>query len=162
MRYNSDKTNERKAFREGNMDKRYEPLLLKNQLCFPTYAAANKVVRRYQPLLKELDLTYTQYLVMMVMWEKGKVNEKDLVDSLYLKANTLAPLLKKLKEKGYIVISQDEADKRNIVITLTEKGDKLKDNAVSIPKTLAEEPIFTEEEAETFRYLLMKILNYEN
>ena len=143
------------------MDKRYEPLLLKNQLCFPTYAAANKIIRRYQPLLKELDLTYTQYLVMMVMWERNEVNEKDLVDQLYLKANTLAPLLKKLKEKGYIVISQDKADKRNIVITLTEKGDKLKDGAMNIPKTLAEEPIFTEEEAETFRRLLMKILNYE-
>ena len=144
------------------MDKRYEPLLLKNQLCFPTYAAANKIIRRYQPMLKELDLTYTQYLVMMVMWERGKVNEKDLVDCLYLKANTLAPLLKKLKEKEYIVISQDKADKRNIVIELTEKGDKLKDCAMCIPKTLAEEPIFTLEEAETFRRLLMKILNYDN
>ena len=94
----------------------YDLLLLKNQLCFPTYAAANKIIRRYQPLLKELDLTYTRYVVMMVMWEKEVVNEKDLVNSLYLQANTLAPLLKKLKQKGYIDINKDSKDKRNIVI----------------------------------------------
>ena len=78
------------------MDNKYDCLLLKNQLCFPIYAVANKIIRRYQPLLKDLDLTYTQYIVMMVMWEKEVVNEKDLVNSLFLQANTLNPLLKKL------------------------------------------------------------------
>ena len=90
MRYNLDMKNEKEEL--------YDLLLLKNQLCFPTYAAANKIIRRYQPLLKELNLTYTQYVVMMVMWEKEVVNEKDLVEALYLQANTLAPLLKKLKQ----------------------------------------------------------------
>ncbi|MDY6368076.1 MAG: MarR family transcriptional regulator [Clostridia bacterium] len=137
----------------------YDLLLLKNQLCFPTYAAANKIIRRYQPLLKDLGLTYTQYIVMMVMWEKESVNEKDLVKCLYLQANTLAPLLKKLKEKGYVSIVKDESDKRNIVISLTEQGRKLRDKAVNVPKTLAEEPWFTVEEAILYKKLIYKILN---
>jgi len=137
----------------------YDLLLLKNQLCFPTYAAANKIIRRYQPLLKELDLTYTQYVVMMVMWEKEVVNEKDLVNSLYLQANTLAPLLKKLKQKGYININKDNKDKRNIVISLTEQGKELKDKAVHVPLALAQEPWLTVEEAKEYRRLLYKIIN---
>lgn len=137
----------------------YELLLLKNQLCFPTYAAANKIIRRYQPLLKELDLTYTQYVVMMVVWEKETVNEKDLVEALYLQANTLAPLLRKLKQKGYIDISKDIKDKRNIVIALTDEGRALKDKAVNVPLSLAEEPWLTIEEAKVYRRLLYKIIN---
>ena len=137
----------------------YELLLLKNQLCFPTYAAANKIIRRYQPLLKELDLTYTQYVVMMVVWEKETVNEKDLVEALYLQANTLAPLLRKLKQKGYIDISKDIKDKRNIVIALTDEGRALKDKAVNVPLSLAEEPWLTIEEAKVYRRLLYKINN---
>ena len=85
-----------------------ELLLLSNQVCFPTYAVANKILRRYQPLLKELDLTYTQYITMMVLWEKEVVNEKDLVKALFLKANTLSELLKKLEKKGYVEICKDE------------------------------------------------------
>lgn len=137
----------------------YELLLLKNQLCFPTYAAANKIIRRYQPLLKELDLTYTQYVVMMVVWEKEIVNEKDLVEALYLQANTLAPLLKKLKQKGYININKDNKDRRNIVITLTDAGKALKDKAINVPLSLAEEPWLTANEAQEYRRLLYKIIN---
>ena len=137
----------------------YDLLLLKNQLCFPTYAAANKIIRRYQPLLKELDLTYTQDVVMMVMWEKEVVNEKDLVNSLYLQANTLAPLLKKLKQKGYIDINKDNKDKRNIVISLTKEGKELKDKAVNVPLALAQEPWLTVEEAKEYRRLLYKIIH---
>lgn len=149
MRYNLGMKNE----------KLYDLLLLRNQLCFPTYAAANKIIRRYQPLLKELDLTYTQYVVMMVMWEKETVNEKDLVEALYLQANTLAPLLRKLKQKGYIDISKDNKDKRNIVITLTDEGRTLKDKAVKVPLSLAEEPWLTVEESQQYRKLLYKIIN---
>lgn len=151
MRYNLSMRNENKQL--------YELLLLKNQLCFPTYAAANKIIRRYQPLLKELDLTYTQYVVMMVVWEKEIVNEKDLVEALYLQANTLAPLLKKLKQKGYIDINKDNKDKRNIVITLTKEGKELKDKAIHVPLSLAEEPWLTVEEAKEYRRLLYKIIN---
>ena len=136
-----------------------EMLLLCNQLCFPTYAVANKIVRRYQPLLRELDLTYTQYITMMVLWEKEEVNEKDLVSSLYLKANTLTDLLKKLERKGYVEICRDENDRRQIIIRLTEAGRDLRKKAVHVPKTLAEEQWLTPEEAETYRRLLYKLLD---
>ena len=140
------------------MENDYELLLLKNQVCFPTYAVANKILRRYQPLLKELNLTYTQYITMMVMWEKETVNEKELVKALYLQANTLTDLLGKLKRKGYVDIQKDKKDKRNIIISLTEEGRLLKDRAVNIPKTLIDEHWLTDIEIETFKGLLYKLL----
>ena len=141
------------------MDNKYDCLLLKNQLCFPVYAVANKIIRRYQPLLKDLDLTYTQYIVMMVMWEKEIVNEKDLVNALYLQANTLNPLLKKLENKELVEIKKDELDKRNLKISLTNEGRQLKDKAVNVPKSLAKEINLSEEEAIFFYKILYKILN---
>ncbi len=141
------------------MDNKYDCLLLKNQLCFPVYAVSNKIIRRYQPLLKDLDLTYTQYIVMMVMWEKETVNEKDLVNALFLQANTLNPLLKKLEAKGYVEIKKDESDKRNLKISLTNEGRNLKDKAVHVPASLAKEINLTEEEAIFFYKILYKILN---
>lgn len=140
------------------MNDEYELLLLENQVCFPTYAVANKILRRYQPLLKNINLTYTQYITMMVMWEKEVVNEKDLVKALYLKANTLTDMLRKLKQKGYIEISRDENDKRNIIISLTDEGRNLKEQAVEVPKTLAEEHWLTDEEVKIFKSLLYKLL----
>ncbi|MCR4660776.1 MAG: MarR family transcriptional regulator [Clostridia bacterium] len=140
------------------MNNDYELLLLSNQVCFPTYAVANKILRRYQPLLKELNLTYTQYVTMMVMWEKECVNEKDLVNALYLKANTLTDLLKNLEKKGFVSIKKSENDKRNIVICLTEEGRKLKEKAVNVPKTLIEEHWLTDEEVIQFKSLLYKLL----
>lgn len=142
------------------MDK-YDSLLLKNQLCFPTYAVANKILRKYQPLLDKLNLTYTQYIVMMVMWEKSMVNEKELCDTLRLKTNTLAPLIKRLKEKGYIEINKDKKDKRNLIISLTKEGEKLKEKAVDVPSSIAEEFNLTEEEAVFLYKILYKILDYE-
>ncbi|MBR4812001.1 MAG: MarR family transcriptional regulator [Bacilli bacterium] len=140
------------------MEKNFESLYLKNQVCFPTYAVANKILRRYQPLLKELDLTYTQYITMMVMWEKRKVNEKDLVEALYLKANTLTDLLKKLEAKGYVEISKDKEDKRNIIISLTDKGLALREKAVDIPSCIYEDHWLTDEEFAVFKKLLEKML----
>ncbi len=135
-----------------------ELLLLENQVCFPTYAAANKIIRRYQPLLRELNLTYTQYITMMVLWEKEEVNEKELVKCLYLKANTLTELLKKLEKKGYVEICKDDKDKRQIIIRLTQTGRDLKKKAVHVPKTLVEEQWLTDEEFRTLRSLLYKLL----
>ena len=140
------------------MEKNFESLYLKNQVCFPAYAVANKILRRYQPLLKELDLTYTQYITMMVLWEKRKVNEKDLVEALYLKANTLTDLLKKLEAKGYAQISKDKEDKRNIIISLTDKGLDLREKAVDIPSCIYEDHWLTDEEFMVFKKLLEKML----
>ena len=81
------------------MKDKYESIRLRNQLCFPLYAVSNMITRKYKPLLDELDLTYTQYIVMMVLWEEEKVNEKLLCETLCLKSNTVTPLLKKLESK---------------------------------------------------------------
>ncbi|MBQ9457097.1 MAG: MarR family transcriptional regulator [Bacilli bacterium] len=141
------------------MDK-YKGLLLKNQLCFPTYAVANKIVRKYQPLLEKLNLTYTQYIVMMVMWEKRQAHEKELCEALRLNTNTLAPLLKRLKEKGFVQLEKDPKDKRNLIIALTQAGEQLKEKAVDIPPSIAEEFHLSEEEAVLLYKILYKILDH--
>lgn len=140
---------------------RYEPLRLKNQLCFPLYAVSNKIIRSYKPLLDELDLTYTQYIVMMVLWEKEDINEKQLGQMVHLRSNTLAPLLTKLQEKGYITIKKNPGDERNLVISLTKKGRDLKDDAVCVPQSLARTLNLTGEEAGYLYKILYKILDDE-
>ena len=142
------------------MDK-YEPIKLKNQLCFPLYAVSNKIIRNYKPLLDELDLTYTQYIVMMVLWEKEDINEKKLGEMVHLKSNTLAPLLKKLKEKGYIIMKKDSEDERNLVISLTQKGSALKDKAVKVPEALSRTLNLDHDEVAYLYRILYKILDDE-
>ena len=143
------------------MSDEYAALRLKNQLCFPLYAVSNIITRKYKPLLDELDLTYTQYIVMMVLWEEKVVNETFLCDALYLKSNTLAPLLKKLEEKGYIKKAKADVDGRNLVITLTESGERLKDRALCVPETMAREFHLTPEEAAALYQILYKMLDEE-
>ena len=140
------------------MDK-YDCLKLENQLCFPLYSAANKIVRNYKPLLDELDLTYTQYITMMVLWENGDINEKELGHKLFLKSNTLAPLLQKLKAKNYIAIKKDKKDARNIVISLTKEGEALKEKAVNVPAGIATTVNLNEEEARKLYEILYKYLS---
>ena len=143
------------------MEDKYAVLRLKNQLCFPLYAVSNLITRKYKPLLDKLDLTYTQYIVMMVLWEEKQVNEKFLCEALCLKSNTVTPLLKKLEDKGYIKKCKDKADERNLVITVTEEGEKLQDNALSVPECIAREFHLTPEEALELYRLLYKILDEE-
>ena len=112
----------------------YEGLKLKNQLCFPLYACAKEVVRRYKPYLDRLDLTYTQYIAMLVLWEEKDINVKELGERLYLDSGTLTPLLKKLEAKGYIIRERSKEDERSLIISLSEKGEKLKDEAVIVPQ----------------------------
>lgn len=112
------------------MNEKYETLRLKNQICFPLYAASNMITRKYKNLLDKLNLTYTQYIVMMVLWECGIANEKLICETLGLRSNTVTPLLKKLAEKGYIKKVKDKEDERNLVITLTKSGEQLKDKAL--------------------------------
>ena len=140
------------------MKDRYEVLRLRNQLCFPLYAVANKIIRSYKPFLDKLDLTYTQYIAMMVLWEEENINEKKLGERLYLKTNTLTPLLKKLEEKGYVRMNRNHADERNLVISLTEKGNALKDEAVDVPMSIAQTVHLEPEEAMYLYSILYKIL----
>ena len=144
------------------MDDKYASLRLKNQLCFPLYAVSNLITRKYKPLLDQLDLTYTQYIVMMVLWEEKQVNEKFLCETLCLKSNTITPLLKKLQAKGYIEKTKDSSDERNVIITLTEVGDSLKDRALHVPESIVREYHLAPEEAEALYKTLYKILDQEN
>lgn len=134
---------------------------LKNQLCFPLYSVSNLIVRRYKPLLDELDLTYTQYIAMMVLWEKEETNEKELGEALHLKSNTLTPLLQKLKAKGYVKMVKDKKDARNLVITLTETGNALKDKAINVPPSIASSLNLTPEEGKYLYDILYRILETE-
>ncbi len=143
------------------MDDRYASLRLKNQLCFPLYAVSNMITRKYKPMLDQLDLTYTQYIVMMVLWEEKQVNEKFLCEALCLKSNTITPLLKKLEAKGYIEKTKDSSDERNLMITLTPVGEQLKEKALTVPKTIAKEFHLSEEEASGLYQTLYKMLEEE-
>lgn len=114
----------------------YEQLKLENQICFPLYSASRMVVRAYTPLLKELDLTYPQYLVMMVLWETDGVSVNEIVDKLYLDTNTVTPLLQRLEKQGIILRLKDDSDKRKVTIRLTDKGKALEQPAAAIPEKL--------------------------
>lgn len=112
---------------------KYDALKLENQLCFPLYACSREIVKRYKPFLDRIDLTYTQYIAMMVMWERKSVNVKELGECLYLDSGTLTPLLKKLESKGFVSRMRSDKDERNLVVTITDEGEKLKEKAVEIP-----------------------------
>lgn len=108
-------------------------LLLKNQVCFSLYSASNAMIRAYRPLLNELDLTYSQYLTMMVIWEKSGINVKDLGHDLHLDSGTLTPLLKRLEVKGFITRERSSEDERIRLVFLTHQGRELKERALSVP-----------------------------
>ena len=136
----------------------YNCLKLENQLCFPLYACSKEIIKRYKPYLNEIDLTYTQYIVMMVLWEKEEINIKTLGERLYLDSGTLTPLLKKLETKGYIKRDRLETDERNLNLVITEKGKKLKDKAKDIPGKIVPCINLTEQEALNLYQMLYKIL----
>ncbi|GHU61632.1 organic hydroperoxide resistance transcriptional regulator [Clostridia bacterium] len=135
-----------------------DSLNIKSQLCFPLYAAAKEVVKLYKPLLDEIGLTYTQYITMMVLWEHQTLNVKTLGQYLYLDSGTLTPLLKKLEKNGLVIRSRSDKDERECVVTLSEEGFKLREQAREIPKKLGECIPLSTEEAGTLYTLLYKVL----
>lgn len=137
---------------------KYDVLQLKNQLCFPIYLCSKEIIRKYTPLLNELDLTYTQYIVMLYFWEKKTSNVTELGNVLLLDSSTLTPLLKKLETKGYLMRKRSLKDERNLEVTLTKKGEDLKDKAVFIPKKMGECIHLTNEEAMQLYSLIYKVL----
>ncbi|MBE6816130.1 MAG: MarR family transcriptional regulator [Ruminococcaceae bacterium] len=136
----------------------YNALKLENQLCFPLYACSKEVVKRYKPFLDKLDLTYTQYITMMVLWEEKRINVKELGERLYLDSGTLTPLLKKLEAKGYIKRERSKSDERNLIVSITDRGDALKDAAVDIPTQMGSCVNLTSEEAQQLYRILYKLL----
>ncbi|MBE5776933.1 MAG: MarR family transcriptional regulator [Clostridiales bacterium] len=136
----------------------FDPLKLENQLCFPLYAASKEVIRRYKPFLDPLDLTYTQYITLMVLWDEKKMSVKDLGERLYLDSGTMTPVLKKLESKQYIRRSRAPQDERSVIITLTDEGMALKEKASQIPASMSGCIMLTRQEAEILHGLLSKIL----
>ena len=137
-----------------------DTLLLRNQVCFPLYACAKELVRQYGPYLKELNLTYTQYLVMMVLWERKTVSSRDLAGCLHLDYGTLTPVLKRLDQAGYLTRVRAAEDERLLTISLTEEGRALRAKAVSIPPAIAACMGLTAEEFGTLYALTYKALHH--
>ena len=140
------------------MDNNYEGLLLKNQLCFPLYACARETIKLYKPFLDELDLTYTQYIAMLVLWEKKSVTVKELGNELFLDSGTLTPLLKKMEAKGLLLRRRSADDERSLIVSLTRQGEALRDRAVHIPVQMAQCVRLEPEEAAVLYRLLYKML----
>lgn len=140
------------------MDTKYDALKIGNQLCFPLYACSREIIKRYKPFLDEIDLTYTQYIAMMVLWEQGSTTVKELGNALYLDSGTLTPLLKKMEAKGFITRRRSEADERSLIVSLTAEGEALKDKALSVPHQMASCVCLEPEEAQELYRILYKLL----
>jgi len=139
-------------------EKSYDALKLCNQLCFPLYACARETVKLYKPWLDRLDLTYTQYITMMVLWEHKALTVKALGNELYLDSGTLTPLLKKLEEKGLVTRRRSSEDERNLIVTITPQGEAMRDDALHIPAEMTKCVNLTPQESLTLYNLLYKML----
>ena len=141
------------------MSNKYDKLKLENQLCFPLYAASKEIVRHYKPFLDKLDMTYTQYIAMMVLWEHKKLTVKELGEYLYLDSGTLTPLLKTMEKKGWVARNRSKVDERVLNVTITKQGEALKEQAVSVPEQMAGCVHLKQEEIAQLYQLLYKILD---
>lgn len=140
------------------MDK-YDSLKLENQLCFPLYACSKEITRRYKPFLSKLDLTYTQYITMMVLWEARELSVKELGDKLFLDSGTLTPLLKKLEAKGYLTRNRSVKDERNLIIKITDKGMALREEAIAVPQEIRSCISLTDDETAALFKLLHNFMS---
>ena len=136
-----------------------EALKLGNQLCFPLYAAARKITGYYSPFLRPLGLTYTQYIVFMVLWEKDGITVGEICEKLRLDSGTLTPLLKKMEKEGYVTRVRCRDDERRVIISLTDQGYALKEKVREIPMKVGSCVRLSGEEAGTLYSLLYKILD---
>ena len=141
------------------MTDRYDALKLQNQLCFPLYACSKEIVKAYKPYLDELDLTYTQYITMMVMWEHRELRVKDVGKHLFLDSSTLTPLLKRLEEKGYVRRRRSAEDERDLIVTITERGEALKERAVAVPQRLGACVALDPRKAQALYALLYEVID---
>ena len=135
-----------------------DALKLSNQLCFPLYAAAREVVKQYTPYLEKIGLTYTQYIVMLVLWEKKQIGAKQLGALLFLDSGTITPVVKKLEQAGLVNRIRGTVDERTLDIILTPEGEAVKGKAATIPNEIAQCIHLNTEEATTLYTLLNKML----
>ena len=143
------------------MDSKYDVLKLENQLCFPLYACSRKVMKLYHPYLSELNLTYTQYICMMVLWEMRKISAKELGNRLFLDSGTLTPVLKSLEKKGLLRRYRSNEDERVLLVEITPEGEALKERAVDVPYLLGDSLDMDREEAYQLYRLLCEFLGRE-
>lgn len=139
-------------------DNRFEALKLENQLSFPLYACSREIIKRYKPFLDRIDMTYTQYISMLVLWEHHSMTARELGEKLLLDSGTLTPLLKKLENKGMITRRRSDKDERNLIVTLTEKGEAMKDEALNVPEQMSRKFPLEPEELITLYNLLYKVI----
>ena len=137
----------------------YDVLDIDKHLCFHIYATSREIIKIYRPYLEPLDLTYTQYITMMVLWKEKQLNVKELGIKLFLDSGTLTPVLKSLEAKGFVTRHRSTKDERVLIVELTEKGEELKKEAVKIPYTLAKQVNLTREEKDELIKLLSKALD---
>ena len=140
------------------MAKYPESLKLENQICFPLYVASKEIIRKYQPILDKYEITYTQYLVLMDLWEYGRQSVKEIGSRLYLDSGTLTPLLKKLEKKNLLTRVKDKKDERSVLIELTEEGKKFRNEAEKVPMEIAQCVKLSVEEAKVLHSLLYKAI----
>lgn len=145
-----------------NTTKMEDLLKLDKQICFPIYALSREVIQRYRPFLDELDLTYPQYLVFLVLWEEDKQTVNQIGEKLLLDSGTLTPLLKRLEQKKLVIRERRKTDERVVEIRLTQEGKDLKQKAEDIPQKLLNELNITLDELKTMRTIAHKILNSSN
>lgn len=139
-----------------------EAMKLDNQLCFPIYAAARTVTSLYTPYLKKLGLTYTQYILFLVLWEKDGLTVGEICKRLMLDSGTLSPVLKKLRQEGYIEKTQSKTDERSFIISLTEKGRTLQEQAKEIPLQVGKCVNISPEKAKQLYDLLYELLDMQS
>lgn len=140
---------------------KYDCLKIDHQLCFPLYAVSHKITKRYKPYLDQIGLTYTQYITMMVLWDKQSINVKDLGHILHLDSGTLTPLLKRMQKKGLVDRHRSENDERSVIITLTKQGEDLQEQAKDIPQQMKQCIPLDDHESKELYDLLYKILDYK-
>jgi len=140
---------------------KYDSLKLENQICFPLYACSREVIKQYKPFLDNIDLTYTQYITMMVLWEHESITTKELGKLLYLDSGTLTPLLKKMESKGLLTRKRSREDERNLIVTITDSGRSLKEKAVSIPEQMVQcSNLDSKDAADLYRILNKMLENF--
>lgn len=136
----------------------YDQLKLDKQLCFPLYCLSKEITNRYRPYLERLDLTYPQYLVMMVLWEEDGLSVGDIGKRLHLDSGTLTPLLKRLEQKGIVTRTRSDTDERRVVVTLSDAGKALQEQAKHIPVHMLQEMNLDPEDIAALRRILQKLL----
>lgn len=140
-------------------EKNYESLMLGHGICFPLYAVSKEIIRLYRPYLEEMNLTYTQYFVMMVMWEKKKINVKEIGKFLYLDSGTLTPVLKSLESKRYVKRYRSSEDERIVLVEITEEGLNLRESASSIVSEIRDKVNISNEEGAVIYHQLYHLLD---